>query len=291
MKLGRHMPTESAPLKALQTAVEIGCETIQIFVSNPTGWAPPAENEKSASQIREGIGQLNLTPLVIHATYLINLANPEEPTFEKSVNLLSKIMQRGDAIGAASVVFHVNSHKGSGLDAGLKRLTEGVKRVLDNSPETVMLLLENDVGSGNRLGDKFEHLQYVLQQVNDYSRVGVCIDTAHLWGAGYEITSAAGTNKVIEELDSVIGCKHVPVIHFNDNPKEFGTHQDRHARIGEGLIPLETFSTFLTHPKLANTAFILETPIEAIDAKHMDWEHDKRHLQRVRELAKAGAKS
>ena len=162
MRLGRHMPTHSNAVKAAELAREIGCNTIQIFASNPTGWRPPAENSKGSIAFAEAARALDLDPVVIHAPYLINLASPDELIWEKSIALLRWTLLRGELLGARYVVFHTGSHRGSGVEAGIARIADAIRRILpDTSPE-VMLLLENDVGAGNSLGYSFEQLRDIL---------------------------------------------------------------------------------------------------------------------------------
>ncbi len=191
MRLGRHMPTHSNAVKAAELARTIGCNTIQIFASNPTGWRPPNENSKSSIAFAEASRTLDLDPVVIHAPYLINLASPDELIWEKSIALLSWTLLRGELLGSRYVVFHTGSHRGSGVEAGIARIAEAIRRILPETSPDVMLLLENDVGAGNSLGYSFEQLRDILDLLPEYrERLGVCIDTAHLWGAGHDISTA-----------------------------------------------------------------------------------------------------
>jgi deoxyribonuclease-4 len=283
MRIGRHMPTNSKPVKAAEQAQEIGCQAIQIFASNPTGWTPTQGGEDACIAFAEAARTLDLSPVVLHAPYLINLAAPDEAVWEKSVALLRWTLQRGALLGASFVVFHVGSHKGSGLEAGVARVTEAIERILPATPPEVLLLLENSVGAGNTLGGSFEELAAVLQGLPAFTeRLGVCLDTAHLWGAGYDISTRASTLEVLRHFDEVVGLHRLKVLHLNDTEKALGSHRDVHARIGEGVIGAEGLSTLLCDPRLAHVAVLLETPIKQIDEQKMDWEHDKEHLARVR---------
>src|SRR5579864_925795 len=206
MRLGRHMPTNSKAVKAAQIAQQIGCNAIQIFASNPTGWRPTADNPAACAAFAQAARAHDLDPVVIHAPYLINLASPDDLIWEKSVALLRWTMLRGELLGARSVVFHTGSHRGSGVEAGIARIAEAIRRMLpDTSPE-VLLLLENDVGAGNSLGHSFEQLRDILDLLPEYrDRLGVCIDTAHLWGAGHDISNAASACQVLDHIDSAFG--------------------------------------------------------------------------------------
>ena len=285
MRLGRHMPTHSNAVKAAEIARWLGCNAIQIFASNPTGWRPTAGDPAGSLAFARAAGDKGLDPVVIHAPYLINLASPDEIIWEKSVFLLRWTLQRGALLGAAYVIFHTGSHRGSGVEAGIARIAEGITTILPETPPEVMLLLENDVGAGNSLGGSFEQIGAVLNLLPQYQqRLGVCLDTAHLWGAGYDISNAASTHQVLQHFDEVIGFNRLKVIHLNDTEMPLGSHRDVHARIGEGIIGQEGLRALLTDSRLDHVAVLLETPIKTDDHDKEDWDHDKQHLERVKEL-------
>lgn len=305
MRIGRHMPLGSRPLSALKTAQEIGCEAVQIFVTNPRGWREPAANPRQEAAFRATVAERGLDPVVVHATYLINLASPRGDFFAQSVALLRGTLARADRFGAASVVLHIGSHGGSGEAEGLARLAEGIRQVLappdapPDAPPAVdalsapgpleprpMLLLENDVGAGAELGHRFENLAAVLDAVPEHAaRLGVCLDTAHLWGAGFDIGTPAGAARTLDDLDRLVGLCRVPVIHLNDTKYGLGSHRDVHARLGDGIIGQEGLQTLLRHPGLAHAAVLLETPIAEAAPGQPDWAHDATHLARVFALA------
>lgn len=285
MRLGRHMPTNSQPIKAAEIAQSIGCNAIQIFASNPTAWSAPLGGEESCLAFAEAARKYDLDPVVLHAPYLINLASPDEANWEKSITLLRWTLQRGALLGASHVVFHTGSHKGTSVEAGVTRVARAIERILPETPPQVRLLLENSVGAGHVLGGDFEHLASVLDLLPDYSsRLGVCLDTAHLWGAGHDISTAASTREVLSRFDKIVGLEQLKILHLNDTEKSLGSRRDVHARIGEGIIGQEGLRTLLCDPRLAHVAILLETPIQTTDAGKEDWEHDKLHLERVRLL-------
>lgn len=285
MRIGRHIPTNSNALKAAEIAQRIGCNAIQIFASNPTGWSPTRGGEEGCVAFAEAARRLDLDPVVLHAPYLINLAAPDEIIWEKSVSLLRWTLQRGALLGASYVVFHVGSHKGAGVEAGATRVVQAIERILPETPPEVMLLLENSVGAGNTLGGAFEDLAAVLKCLPGYaSRLGVCLDTAHLWGAGHDISTIESTLAVLRHFDEVVGLDRLKVLHLNDTEKDLGSHRDVHSRIGEGLIGDEGLRTLLCDPRLAHVAVLLETPIKTTEQDKEDWEHDKLHLDRVKLL-------
>ncbi len=252
MRIGRHMPLGSKPVQALKTAHDIGCDAAQVFVTNPRGWRAPEPNPKAEEAFRRTAMECGLSPIVVHATYLINLASPRDDFFDLSVGLLRATLDRAQRHGASSVVFHIGSHGGAGEDAGIARLAEGIRRTLDGTPEDVLLLIENDVGGGGKLGYRFENLAAVLAQLPEYdTRLGICLDTAHLWGAGFDIGTPEGAERTLNDANDILGLERVPVYHLNDTPKGLGSHLDNHARLGEGVIGLDGLSAFLRDPRLA----------------------------------------
>ena len=285
MRLGRHMPTHSNAAKAAEIARQLGCNTIQIFASNPTGWRPTAGDPASFAAFARAVRDCGLDPIVIHAAYLINLGSPDEVIWEKSVSLLRWTLQRGALLGASYVVFHTGSHRGSGVDAGLARIAEGSALILPETPPEVMLLLENDVGAGNSLGHNFEQIGMVLNVLPQYQeRLGVCLDTAHLWGAGHDISNAASVQQMLQHFDDIIGLNRLKIIHLNDTEMALGSHRDVHARLGEGIIGEEGLRALLTDPRLDPVAVLLETPIKTDEHDKEDWDQDKLHFEKARAL-------
>ncbi|GCF06766.1 deoxyribonuclease IV [Dictyobacter arantiisoli] len=286
MRIGRHMPTNSKLVKAAQTAREIGCEAIQIFASNPTGWRPPADNAALYASFAAAVETYQLDPVVIHAPYLINLGTTDEVIWEKSITLLTWTLQRGGLLGARYVVFHTGSHRGAGVESGLARIVQAIERILPATPEEVMLLLENDVGAGNALGHSFDHLGKVLAQLPQYQqRLGICLDTAHLWGAGHDISSSSATLEVLHACDATFGLERLQVIHLNDTEKALGSHRDVHARLGEGIIGTEGLQTLLQDPRVQHVAVLMETPIKLDEQQKEDWLHDSGEIAKAKALA------
>jgi deoxyribonuclease-4 len=216
---------------------------------------------------------------------LINLASPDEVIWQKSIALLRWTLQRGELLGARHVVFHTGSHKGSGVDAGLARIAEAIALILPETSSDVILLLENDVGAGNSLGHSFEQIGMVLNVLPQYEdRLGVCLDTAHLWGAGHDISNADSVQQLLQHFDDLIGLKRLQVIHLNDTEMALGSHRDVHARLGEGIIGEEGLRALLCDPRLEHVAVLLETPIKTDEQDKEDWERDKGQLEKAKEL-------
>ncbi len=285
MRFGRHMPLNAKPVKAAEIAQQLGCNAIQIFASNPTAWRPPAGDPKASIAFAEAARILDLNPVVIHAPYLINLASPDEIIWEKSIALLTWTLQRGTLLGAQYVVFHTGSHKGTGIEAGIERIVQAIERILPVTPPEVMLLLENDVGAGNSLGSGFAQLATILSCLPQFAdRLGVCLDTAHLWGAGYDISTTEGVQQVLQQFTETVGLTNLKVLHLNDTKVALGSHRDIHARLGDGIIGAEGFRALLTDPRLDHVAVIMETPIQTTEDGKEDWEHDKQHFERMMSL-------
>jgi deoxyribonuclease-4 len=231
------------------------------------------------------VKQHHLYPVVLHAPYLINLGASDPVNWEKSIALLSWTLQRGGLLGARFVVFHTGSHRGSGVEAGIARVVEGITRVLAETPEEVMLLLENDVGAGDSLGRSFELLHDILRQLPQfYDQLGVCLDTAHLWGAGYDISQEESARLVLQKFADVVGTERLRIIHLNDTEKALGSHRDVHTRLGEGIIGEAGLRAFLQDPRLDHVAVLMETPIKTDEREKEDWEHDTLQIAKAKEL-------
>jgi deoxyribonuclease-4 len=279
------MPVGSHATQALHLTQEIGGDALQIFVTNPRAWQPPAPNLAAETAFRtraEGLGW----PVVIHAAYIINLASPRDDIFERSISLLQVTLRRAEAFGSGSVVFHIGSHTGAGEEAGLRRLARGIERTLADAPDGVTLLLENDTGGGGKLGYRMENLASALDQASQSApQLGVCIDISHLWGAGYDVGTVEGAQATLAEIDRTIGLARIPVIHVNDAREALGSHRDVHARLGEGQIALDGMQAFLRHPGLAHATALLETPIPELAPGKSDWERERAFMLQARELA------
>ena len=289
MRFGRHMPTESRPVQALRQTLAIGGDAMQLFVTNPRAWQPGADNPAEEQAFRTAHAELGAPPIVTHAAYLINLASPKDEHFARSVALLRATLERTARMGGVAVVFHIGSHTGSGVEAGLARLVDGVAQTLDGasaSAHGARLLLENDTGGGGKLGAQFEHLASVLDALPKYAdRLGVCLDTAHLWGAGFDIGTPEGAAQTLDDADRTLGLARVYALHVNDSREGLASHRDVHARIGEGTIPLDGLQAFLRDPRLAHTIALMETPLLTLPDKQVDWEAERGFMTRARALA------
>ena len=248
-------------MRAARRSRQIGARALQIFSDNPTAWRRRSEPPPEAAEFvrycaREGIGTIS-----IHASYLINLAGSSEPFASQSRAGLIAEMQRAPAYGATLVNTHIGSHRGVGADAGLRRIVANVGAVLADSPSSVRLVLENSSGGGDLLGSRIEELAAIVDGVAaPADRLAFCLDTAHLWGAAYDISSAAGAVQVVDSFASLIGLERLALVHLNDSRSSLASRSDRHEHVGAGRIGPEGLGALLRDPRLASTPFIMETP-------------------------------
>jgi deoxyribonuclease IV len=265
--------------KAFDRAEKAGCESLQVFTKNSNQWkAKPLDDEVIAKwgqrRAETGIG-----PVVAHDSYLINLATPKDDLWEKSIVAFAVEMQRCAQLGIRYLVTHPGSHTGSGEEAGLRRVSDALNRLHDDLPDlTVMTLLETTAGQGTNLGYAFEHLAQIVDGVEDKSRVGFCLDTCHIFAAGYDIRSEDAYSETMASFDEILGIDNLYAIHLNDSKKELGARVDRHDHIGDGEIGLEGFRNFVNDPRLTGLPGLLETP------KSEDLHEDIENLARLREL-------
>jgi deoxyribonuclease-4 len=259
MRFGIHMPQKGGFGRNVKRAAEIGCRSLQVFLGNPTAWNPPALKMEELQQRSLLLKEHGIDPLVVHSAYLINLASAKEEFHQKSRLLLQNTMERAHYIGSPYVVVHMGSHGGAGFKEGLELFIETLKEDYKEWPPGVQLLLENTAGGGTSLGGSFIAIGKVLKTLGE-APLGVCLDTAHAWAAGYDLSTPEGLEKAMLELDEQIGRERVKVIHLNDANAPRGSHRDRHAHLGEGFIGAEGLKLFLAHPWPENVPVILETP-------------------------------
>ncbi len=262
-RVGIHLSVQRGLMPAARRARQIGATTLQIFSDNPTAWRRRTEPPPRAPDFIAYVRQNDIAPIVIHASYLINLAGSAEPFASQSRSGLARELHRAPDYGSRLVNTHIGSHRGGGREAGLERIAENVNAVLAESPESVTLVLENSSGGGDNLGSRLEDLAAILGRVaaGSRDRLAFCLDTAHLWGAGYDISRADQALGVLDRFDQLIGLDRLALVHLNDSRSELGSRTDRHEHLGGGRIGPEGLAAFLRDPRLAaRTAFLLETP-------------------------------
>ncbi len=261
--MGVHLGVAGGLLKTGRRARQIGATALQIFSDNPTAWRRRAEPPPDAAAFTAYCAREGIAPVVIHASYLINLAGSAEPFARQSVSGLAHELQRAPAYGASMVNTHIGSHRGEGPDVGLRQIASRVGTVLAEAPRGVRLVLENSAGGGDTLGSTLEELARILELVPAAAAdsLAFCLDTAHLWGAGYDISSADGVREVLDRFDVLIGLDRLALVHLNDSKSALGSRHDRHEHVGAGRIGPAGLAAFLRDPRLpARTAFVMETP-------------------------------
>ncbi len=266
-RLGAHLPLGGGMVKAVDRAHEIGAGALQVFVDNPTAWKrrqePPAESTAfRARLVDHGIG-----PVAVHASYLVNLAGPEQDFFGRSVTVLASDLRAAPGFAGRFVNVHVGSHRGAGVEAGTARLADGLALVLaevDDGPDAAMIVLENSPASGFGLGTNLDELAAIAGAAAargvPASRLGFCIDTAHAWAAGIDVSRPDATDAFLAAFDAQIGLDRLVMLHLNDSKSELGSHLDRHEHLGAGRIGVAGLGHLLRHPGLAHATYYLETP-------------------------------
>jgi deoxyribonuclease-4 len=260
-RFGVHAPLTGGLRKSLQWALDATCNCLQIFSGNPGAWRGSAWKDADCAIFRAERERLDMLPCVLHTPYLINLASPDDFNWGRSKGMLKDALAQAERSGSEYVNSHIGSHLGSGMPAGIGRVAAALCEVLAEDDSGTIVLLETTNGSGNLVGSRFEELAAVLQACAPVAnRVGVCIDTAHVWAAGYDISTANATSAMLDEFDRLVGLDRLLCIHANDNRKALGGKSDVHQDIGEGQIGPEAFRCLVNDPRLAHVPFILETP-------------------------------
>jgi deoxyribonuclease-4 len=245
--------------KALDNAHSFGMDSVQLFAQSPRTWRFPEHDPADLAAFRARREELGIGAVSIHALYLLNLASPKDDFYEKSVETLGKTVDTACAIGAESVVFHVGSHLGSGFEAGLERVVPALAEALDRCSETTWLCMENAAGTGATVGRSLEELAAIYDALDGHERLGVCLDSCHLFASGYDVTKPAELDRVLKQLDRQIGLDRLRCLHVNDSKTPLGSNRDRHDNIGDGLIG-DKLTVFLGHPKLQGLPALLEVP-------------------------------
>lgn len=281
MNLGAHMSIAGGLHLAFARGEAAGCRTMQIFSKNERQWnAKPIQPEDvqrfKAEQIRSGIG-----PLIVHDSYLINLASPKDDLWEKSIAAFAHELERCEQLGIPYLVTHPGAHTGSGCDAALEREAQALNRLFAGGVGgDTMVLLETTAGQGTCLGGRFEELAWLLDHTTHPERIGICVDTCHIFAAGYDIRTEEGYAAVFDRLISLVGSERIKAFHLNDSKGALGSHLDRHAPIGEGQLGIEPFRLLVNDPRFTQLPMVLETP------KEPDESADIRNLTLLRSLRK-----
>lgn len=273
--LGTHMSIAEGIAKTAENVVKMNANTMQIFSRNPRGSSYKNYSKEEVECFQKIRRENQFGPLLAHAPYTMNLASADERVYEFACMVIREDIARMDALQIENIVFHPGSHTGIGTEAGIRNIVAGLDQAITGE-ESIMILLETMSGKGTEIGVSFEELKEIRDGVKHPERIGVCLDTCHVFAAGYDIVN--DLDKVLEEFDRVLGLDLLRAIHLNDSMMPFGSHKDRHAAIGEGEIGLEALLRVLEHPLLRKLPFYLETPFD--DAGHKkEMEMIKRKLE------------
>jgi deoxyribonuclease-4 len=273
MRIGAHASIAGGVANAVDRQLEEGGNCGQIFSHSPQVWQSPSIDPDDATAFREATAAADIGPWLIHTSYLVNLCTPKDDLREKSIASMQEEVDAASALGLPYVNVHLGAHTGAGETQGLANAVDALDAV--DVPEDVTILIESDAGSGTKLGGAFEHLATVLDESTH--DLGMCLDTAHAFAAGYDISTAAGVDETVAALASTVGLDRLAAIHLNDSKHACGTNKDEHAHIGEGEIGEAGMQAVITHPELATVPMVLETPTE--DGRSFAW-----NIQKVRSL-------
>jgi deoxyribonuclease-4 len=258
MYIGAHLSSAGGIHTAVDRAEAVGAESLQVFTQSPRAWRPTNHDPTTFDRFRERRAEVGLHGVLCHALYLCNFAAPNDEVYEKSVAALRNTMEVASAIGADGVVVHVGSHLGSGFEHGLERVLPAMDQVLELSTDETWLLMENSAGAGGTIGRSIDELATIYERLDRHPRLGICLDSCHLYVSGIDVTDPVAFDALLDEVDTSIGLDRLRALHVNDSATELGSNRDRHANIGEGLLG-ESLGVFLGNPRLQGLPAVLET--------------------------------
>lgn len=258
--LGAHMPIKGGLGAAVRNGKAIGCTAVQVFTSSPQQWAAKPVTDEMAADFQAAKAETGIDVVVSHDSYLVNLCAPTDEARAKSIEGLKGELRRCSKYGIKYAVSHIGSHLGQGPEEGLRICAESVKEVLADTPDDVMILAETTAGQGSSLDSKFEEIARLFELAGAPARLGVCLDTCHIFVAGYDIRTPETYEATFSEFDRIVGIKNLKAIHCNDTKKPLGSRVDRHDHIGEGFIGATAFELLVNDPRFFEVPILLETP-------------------------------
>lgn len=279
MRLGAHMSIAGGVEQAVLRGQAVGCEAIAMFTKNNNQWKAKVLTQEDAERFQAALLETGIQPVVAHTSYLINLASQNRALWKKSVASMRDELLRADLLGIKFLVVHPGSHTGRGIDYGVQRVAEAFNLIHQQAPNLrTMTLLEHTAGQGSNLGCTFEEIARMRALIDDQRRVGVCLDTCHLFAAGFDLRKPEAYADTFKRLDDIIGLCHVHAWHLNDSKTPLGSHVDRHEHIGKGKIGRAGFKNLLHDPRWQNLPAVLETP------KGPDMKEDIMNLRALRRI-------
>lgn len=270
--LGAHESVSGGLHLAFERIQRVGGEALQIFSRNQRQWNPAELSHEEIALFRKAWQNHGSIEVASHGSYLVNLATAKEDLLQKSVDALVLELERCQLLGIEKVVLHPGSHGGDGVEEGLARFVAGLDLAIERARSHSMVLIETTAGQGTGLGSRFEEIGYILGKSKYPDRLAVCVDTCHIFAAGYDIRTYEDYSRTMEEFDRTVGLEKIQFFHLNDSKKELGSRVDRHAHIGQGFIGVEGFRYLLNDPRFATSSMTLETP------KDKDLEDDRKNL-------------
>lgn len=258
--LGAHMSIAGGIHRAFERGLRTGCRTLQIFLKSSNQWKAKALTEEDRELFLEAQRKSGIAPVLAHSSYLINLASPDGALRAKSLAAFMGELERANYLGVPAVILHPGAHRDSGEAMGIAAVAAALDAALDRVPPPVSILLENTAGQGSSIGRSFEQLAGILEGMSDTGRVGFCLDTCHLFAAGYDISTEAGYRRTLRAFDRLIGIGRIQAFHLSDSRKQLGSRVDRHTHIGKGFIGLEAFRCLVNDSRFAAVPKIIETP-------------------------------
>jgi deoxyribonuclease-4 len=259
MLYGAHVSSAGGISNAVDRGEEIGCEAIQVFTQSPRMWRPTIHTPEAVARFRERRAEAGIQSVVCHALYLVNLASPDREIRKKSATAMRATLEAADAIGAEGVIFHVGSHLGDGLAAGLRRVVPAMRSLLELTTDDLWLLMENSAGTGATIGRSTNDLARIYDRLDHHPRLGICLDSCHWYASGIDVTDPEALDAAVSELARQIGLDRLRCLHVNDSQTPLGSNRDRHESVGRGLMG-DGLHVFLAHPAFQALPAILETP-------------------------------
>jgi deoxyribonuclease-4 len=259
VQLGAHVSASGGIHTAIDRIEAMGGESVQVFTQSPRTWRPTNHDPANFERFRERRAEAGIGGAVCHALYLINLASPDDDLYAKSVAALQNTLDVACGIEADAVVFHVGSHQGAGFEAALERIVPALAGALERCSETTWLCMENTAGTGDTIGRSVDELVALYEALDRHPRLGVCLDSCHLFASGYDVTDRVELDRLLDEIDDRIGLERLRCLHVNDSKAPLGSNRDRHDNVGDGLMG-ERLGVFLSSPRLRGLPAILEVP-------------------------------
>lgn len=272
LHLGAHMSIAGGVHAAFARGASIGCSTMQVFVKNNNQWFGTPQTAEDIENYKTAAAQTGIAPVLAHAAYLINLCATNAVTLKRSRNAFVDELNRCEAFGITALIFHPGAHMGAGEAEGIKRIAESLNIIHEKTKNfKTLTALEGTAGQGSAIGYRFEHLRGIIDLVDEKNRMAVCLDTCHLFAAGYDLSTAEGWNDTFKQFDEIVGLPRLVAIHTNDSKKPLGSRVDRHEHIGKGMIGVTGFRMLMQDERLAHIPKILET--EKSEDMHEDVEN------------------